>query len=78
MLLAGQPRLPGLLLALSPGLHTVLLGSGQVWAHVLVGVEQKVLQPHMPQSAAMWLNTDATTLMSLPVATLDESQRQDV
>ena len=73
MLLAGQPRLPGLLLALSPGLHTVLLGGGQVRAHVLVGVEQKVLQPHMPRSADMWLDPDASSLMSLSTATLGES-----
>ena len=44
VLLAGEPRLPALLLAVGPGLQAVLLGSGQVWAHILVSVEHQVLQ----------------------------------
>ena len=32
-----------MLLALSPGLEAVLLGSGQVWTHLLVSVKQEVL-----------------------------------
>ena len=44
MLLAGEPRLPALLLAVGPGPQAVLLGSGQVGAHILVSVEDQVLQ----------------------------------
>ena len=44
VLLAGEPRLPALLLAVGPGLQAVLLGGDQVWAHILVSVEHQVLQ----------------------------------
>lgn len=40
MLLASKPCLPAVLLALSPGFQTMLLGCGQVGPHVLVSVEQ--------------------------------------
>lgn len=44
MLFAGEPCLPALLLTVGPGPQAVLLGSGQVWAHILVSVEDQVLQ----------------------------------
>ncbi len=44
MLPAGEPCLPALLLAVGPGFQAVLLGSGQVWSHILVSVEHQVLQ----------------------------------
>ena len=56
-LLAGQPSLPALLLAVGPGFQAVLLDSGQVRAHILVGVEHQLLQQAPCKTAGCAANT---------------------
>ena len=41
--LASKPGFPAMLLALSPGLQAVLLCSGQVGTHLLMGMKQEFL-----------------------------------
>ncbi len=54
MLLAGEPCLPALLLAVGPGFQAVLLGSSQMRAHILVSVEHQVLQQALNKTAGLF------------------------
>lgn len=72
MLLAGKPNLQAMFLALSPGFDAMLLGSQQVWADVLVCVEQEVLHAC---DQAMAQHTDRYICLHLTAALHQKAER---